>query len=302
VPVHVFGNACRDITYRVPALPRPGETIIADRVTSDIGGKGLNQAIAAQRTGALTSFCGPVGEDEIGRQVKDMLLTEGIPLNSLVVKPLPSDVSHIFVGRDGENAIVTVAVCASQMRPEECEEALARMASGDIVLLQGNLSAHLSIAIMRHARNRSCRVVLNPAPLPTDPEELLGLADILVMNQLEAEAVTGAQSAVRAAERLQAVVAIITAGAEGAYLRNNAAPVIQISTSPLKACDTVGAGDVLVGSFAGALALGLSVSAALQAAVALASDKVTREGVISAFPTAAKAQAEIRRFRGVSSS
>jgi hypothetical protein len=36
----VIGNAALDVAYRLPAFPRPGETLIADSVTQDIGGKG----------------------------------------------------------------------------------------------------------------------------------------------------------------------------------------------------------------------------------------------------------------------
>jgi ribokinase len=45
--LHVLGNACRDITFRVEILPRPGETLNARITYGGLGGKGLNQAIAA---------------------------------------------------------------------------------------------------------------------------------------------------------------------------------------------------------------------------------------------------------------
>lgn len=50
----VLGNACRDITFRVEILPRPGETLNARITHGGLGGKGLNQAIAAARASGST--------------------------------------------------------------------------------------------------------------------------------------------------------------------------------------------------------------------------------------------------------
>jgi ribokinase len=299
VRIHVFGNACRDLTYWVPALPLQGETIVADRMTSDLGGKGLNQAIAARRTGAATSFFTVVGQDEFGTAVKELLIVEDITTDGLIIKPYPTDTSHIFVGPDGENMIVTVASCTSEFRFEDCEKALTKLAAGDIVLLQGNLNALLSSAIMRSAHERSCRVMLNPSPLWKDSHELLRLADILVMNRQETEAVTGDQNVQAALERLTFPVAVITAGADGAFLKTETGSVVHVNAAPVKVRNTTGAGDVLVGSLAGGLALGLPIHAALNVAVALAADKVTRDGVTKSFPPAEMAQAMVKKYRNV---
>jgi len=299
VRIHVFGNACRDVTYWVPTLPRPGETIVADRMTSDLGGKGLNQAIAARRTGAPTSFLAIVGQDEFGAGVEELLAAEDIATDCLIIKPYPTDTSHVFVGSDGENMIVTVASCTSEFRFEDCEKALAKLVAGDIVLLQGNLNALISSAIMRSAHERHCRVMLNPSPLWKDSHELLRLADILVMNRQEAEAVTGDRNVQVALERLTIPVAVVTAGSDGAFLKNGTGSVVHVNAAPVTVRNTTGAGDVLVGSLAGGLALGLPIYAALNAAVALAADKVTRDGVTKAFPPATISQSMVKKYRNV---
>jgi ribokinase len=301
VRVHVFGNACQDVTYWVPALPRPGETIVANRITSDLGGKGLNQAIAARRTGAPTRFFAAVGQDEFGAKIKQLLIAENISIDGLSFKPHATDTSHVLVGPNGENTIVTVASCATEFQYEDCQKALTKLVSGDIVLLQGNLDALLSSAIMRSAHERGCHVMLNPSPLWKNPHELLRLADILVMNCQEAEAVTGDQNAQVALGRLTVPVAVVTAGADGAFLKDGTNSIVHVIATPVMVRNTTGAGDVLVGSLAGGLALGLPIHAALNAAVALATDKVTREGVTKSFPPAEMAQSTINKYRNVTS-
>ena len=53
--VHVIGNLCRDTTLTVDRFPVPGETLVARDPVVGLGGKGLNQAIAAARVGAQHS-------------------------------------------------------------------------------------------------------------------------------------------------------------------------------------------------------------------------------------------------------
>ena len=46
----VIGSSNTDMTAKTHALPRPGETVLGGVFTMGAGGKGANQAVAAQRT------------------------------------------------------------------------------------------------------------------------------------------------------------------------------------------------------------------------------------------------------------
>ena len=87
----VVGNAVVDIAYRVPRLPRPGETLLARARTVDAGGKGLNQAVAARRAGAVVRLVAPVGRDQSARRIRDVLAREGLDPALLVVVDAPTD-------------------------------------------------------------------------------------------------------------------------------------------------------------------------------------------------------------------
>ncbi|MCW6127539.1 PfkB family carbohydrate kinase, partial [Lactiplantibacillus plantarum] len=52
--VTVIGSINLDRTIRVENMPKPGETIHTKEIFSAGGGKGANQAVAAQRSGANT--------------------------------------------------------------------------------------------------------------------------------------------------------------------------------------------------------------------------------------------------------
>ena len=58
--VAVVGSFNVDHVWTTAALPRPGETL-AGRYSSGPGGTGFNQAVAATRAGATTSFLCALG-------------------------------------------------------------------------------------------------------------------------------------------------------------------------------------------------------------------------------------------------
>src|SRR5918997_1316669 len=63
--VAVVGSINVDLTAFVSPPPRPGETVVGDRFSMALGGKGANQAVAAARAGAGTVMIGAVGDDPL---------------------------------------------------------------------------------------------------------------------------------------------------------------------------------------------------------------------------------------------
>ena len=135
----VLGNACRDITFRVTALPAPGETLNAFDTVSGLGGKGLNQAIAAARTGAVVRFVATVGSDAVAGTIRAALRAENMTDTGLIAKPGETDLSAIIVASSGENMIVTNAAQAASLGIEDIAEHMS-FSSGDVLLL--HLVAH----------------------------------------------------------------------------------------------------------------------------------------------------------------
>ncbi len=107
--VVVVGSANLDLVLAVSALPRAGETVLADDRANHAGGKGLNQAVAAARAGARTAFVGAVGDDPIGDSIRTGLEEEGVDVSELaVVRGARSPQSSILV-RGRNRAIVAFA-------------------------------------------------------------------------------------------------------------------------------------------------------------------------------------------------
>ncbi|WP_108658714.1 PfkB family carbohydrate kinase [Acuticoccus kandeliae] len=280
----VIGNATRDVTYRLDRLPLPGETRLADATMNDCGGKGLNQAVAAARAGGRVAFFAAVGDDAVAEAIRAALAAEPhIEAHLWTRHGRASDESVILLDAAGENAIVSTAACARSVTAAEVVDALTRSAAGDILLMQGNLSLEATRAGLAAARARGLLTLWNPAPCPPGAADLLPLADLLVVNKGEAEAIFGAVPSTRPAHAARLVV---TLGAEGARIFDGTAR-IAIAAPAVSALDTAGAGDAFVGTLAAGLAAGLALPNAAAAAVAQAALVVTRPGTLGAIRTLA---------------
>lgn len=150
--------------------------------------------------------------------------------------------------------------------------------------------------------------MLNLAPAPP-PEAAAGILrarpDWLVVNEPEVaavlrRAVRGLAEAGRAAADLVAAGArnaVVTAGAAGAayHAVNGEAEDKPLSGTvaafPVRARDTVGAGDTFVGALAVALAAGIAPEGAVTAAAAAGATAVTRPGTQTGMPRPADIRA-----------
>ncbi len=108
--VAVIGSANLDLVATTPRLPRPGETLLGSGFAEHAGGKGLNQAVAAARSGAGVAFVGAVGDDEPGRRLRALAISEGIDVEGvLVAEAAPTGRAVITVDDAAENTIVVIA-------------------------------------------------------------------------------------------------------------------------------------------------------------------------------------------------
>lgn len=285
--VIVLGNATIDLILDVDRLPAPGETLLAGGLLRCAGGKGLNQAIAAARAGAGTTLIAPVGDDADAAFLRSVVESEGSGLTpQWQVTDRPTDLSTIWVASSGENAIVSSAACARALTPSQAEELLAGLAPRDLLLLQGNLTAATTFAAMRRGRAVGARVVLNTAPIDWDMREALALADVVIANEPEALALTGAEgrAAVSALREAGPAVAVLTLGERGALV-DEGQGVTTVPAPKVIAIDAAGAGDVMVGVLVAELAALRPMTEAVALAVAAASLSVTRRGTVPSFPT-----------------
>jgi ribokinase len=289
VAVIIIGNATVDLSYEVPRLPAPGETVLARAKVVDAGGKGLNQAIMARRAGATVVYCAPVGRDAHAEIILDRLRHEGLLTDQLQRLSVPTDESLIFVGPAGENAIVSTAAAAHSLDERSAALSLGQRSGGrDLLLMQGNLTRAITASCLERARRAGAQTMLNPAPVAFDYGGLWPSVDLAVVNEVESATLTGLPDPAPAAQALRhagASTVITTLGAQGARVVS-AEGEFAVPAPQVEAVDTTGAGDAFCGVLAAALEARLGLEPAVRWAVAAASLSVTRRGTASAFPSA----------------
>jgi ribokinase len=147
-------------------------------------------------------------------------------------------------------------------------------------------------ALIRRARGRGVRTVLNLAPaLPLEPE-LLADIDLLVANEGEAASLGDPQGT---ATRLREAL-IVTEGSAGATAYLSDGGRISASALAIEPVDTTGAGDAFVGVLAGELDHGLALGPALHRASAAAGLACLTRGAQPAMPDRAAIDAAVARL------
>ena len=300
--VLVLGNAGLDLTLQMQRLPEKGETLLGDSAGSAPGGKGLNQAVTAARTGAQVIFHAPIGYDAQGVEITAALEAEGIAELEVHHMPYPSDFSVLMVLPDGENSIVSAGSCAAALTVEMAENFAAKTNTGDIVLLQGNLTQASTLAALATATTRGATTLFNPAPLWWEVGPLLPLCDIVITNRGEAKAITGLSEPTEAAAalcRLGASMAIITLGAGGCLTSDCEGTTRHYPAARIHAVDTTGCGDTFCGVFAALLAIGLGEETAVNLAQSAAALTAQRRGAFTALPSHDELAVSIARYKNL---
>lgn len=274
--VCVVGSINADLTFRVEALPRPGETVLARSLHTAPGGKGANQAVAAARAGARVDFVGAVGSDPAADRLAEHLRRNGIGLDGLSRVPGPSGTATIAVDDEAENAIIVApgANAHLEVPPEVVERA-------DVVLVQLEIPLSAAVEAARRARGAGATVILNASPACDDDlADLAANTDVVVVNEAEAER-----------WRWETTYLVITRGGRGASIVGPDGR-LDVPAHPVEPVDTTGAGDV----FAGVLAAGWPADPVLAVRRAcVAGALATRvEGAGDCAPTAAAIDEALR--------
>lgn len=292
----VVGSINADLVARVPALPRPGETVLGGTFSRVQGGKGANQAVAAARAGAVTALVARVGDDDLGRAARGALADAGVDVAHVsTTTASPTGVALILVDARGENAIAVSSGANAALSPDDVDSARDAIEGADVVLVQLEIPPETVARAVTIARSAGRKVILNPAPARPLPTDLLEAVDVLTPNETEAEILAGGPcEAAVLCQRLRALgcrSVVLTRGASGALVASDDGATA-VPAFPVRAIDTVAAGDIFSATLGVALAEGQELSSAARFAAAAAALSVTRAGAQASAPS----RTEIDRF------
>ena len=287
----VIGSSNTDMTAKTAELPRPGETVLGGVFTMGAGGKGANQAVAAQRLGGKVKFICKVGKDMFGDNSIAQYEKEGLDTSGILRSELPSGVALIYVDSHAENCIVVASGANGDLTEEDIEKSRPDLESCDILLLQleSPIPSVLKAAKIAHKAGKT--VVLNPAPACPLPEEIFRNIDLFIPNETELSTFSGievkdVESAQKAAAAMQAKGVgklIVTMGSKGALICEGG-PAIFVPAHKVKAVDTTAAGDTFCGALCVAISEGKSLKEAAEFACAASALTVQKMGAQNSIP------------------
>jgi ribokinase len=279
----VAGSANMDVVGLAERLPRPGETVLGDDFVMTPGGKGANQAIAAARAGGRCTFLGAIGSDAFGVTIDARLKASGVDTTHLRTAYGSSGVAVVMVDRAGENSII-VSPGANRTFVDLTPAELAAVADADVLLCQQEIPAATVTAAARAARAAGTRVVLNAAPARELSAELLGAVDLLVVNQGEAEAITGRTEPDMDALLAFVPRAVLTLGGAGSWYADRDGRNERIAPFRVPVADSTAAGDAFTGALAVAWGEGRDVVDAVRWANAAGAACVRQVGASNSLP------------------
>ena len=202
---------------------------------------------------------GAVGDDAFAPRLINNLRMHGVNCDSTTQHDgVASGLAIIAVDLSGQNSIMVVPGANSKLSKSSVQAAETLLKGSDCLMIQLETPIESVLEGIRLARRYGVRVILDPAPAPSEIVPSLLQVDLICPNETEASdltqmPVTNAKEAKAAAKQLQDLGAknvVITMGSEGAILRQGETTTL-IPAIPVDAIDTTAAGD----AFAGALAV-----------------------------------------------
>nr|WP_294500915.1 PfkB family carbohydrate kinase [uncultured Rhodopila sp.] len=292
--IMVFGSINLDLIFSLPKIPAAGETVLGPAAQIEPGGKGANQAVAAARDGAAVRMAGAIGGDALGAGALALLRDAGVDLDRVARVDASTGCAAIAVDPAGNNAIAVGSGANLLARAAQVED--SALGSGTTLVVQMEVPAAETAALIERARASGTRIVLNLAPAMPLPEAALRAVDVLVANGSEGAWLAAHLGCDASAEslhrRLGGIAVVLTRGEDGAEIAG-ADEAWHEPAVPVEALDTTAAGDCFVGVMAHRLDQGASLREAVRRAAAAAALCCMRRGSQGSIPAQAETDAFI---------
>jgi sulfofructose kinase len=284
-PVICLGCAFWDTIFKVDRIPGYGTKILPEKAVQAASGMATAAAVTIARLGGNVELWARIGDDPAGDSFLRDLSREAVRIDRVRrVQSACTAFSTILVDSGGERLVVPYT--DPSLDPDPSWLPLHEVANAAAVLVDMRWLEGARV-LLTEARRHKIPTILDADIAPTDAlREMIALADHVLFSEpallsLAADA-TPREALMEIAAGLEAEVVGVTLGAAGSLIwqrsTSTAGTVSEFASMPIRAVDTLNAGDVWHGTYVYGLVNNWSVGQAARIANVAAAMKCEHFG------------------------
>lgn len=260
-----------------------GSKVEIEEIDFFSGGGGTNAAATFANQDLSVAYCGSVGEDSAGREIKRILKNKGV--NTKIQKVEETTNHSVVLTSEGkERTILTYRGASEELKEIPWNDLKTKWFY--LAPLSGGLGK-MTEEIVNQAHQKNIKVAFNPGSTQlefskTKMDKILKKVDVLILNQEEAAELTGIpygkeKEIFKEIDRRCPGIAIMTKGEEGVVV-SDGTTLYYGDPLPADIKDKTGAGDAFGSGFVSALIGSQKLEYATQLGVANATACLEKKG------------------------
>jgi sugar/nucleoside kinase (ribokinase family) len=273
--VLVAGEINPDLILSGDVVPAYGQVErLVETADLTVGSSSAIGACGMAKLGLRTAFVGVCGEDMFGRFMLEAMRSHGVDTQAVTVLRGQHTGISVILNRAGDRATLTYPGCMGALRAEHIDRGLllrTRHLHVSSYYLQIGLRPGLP-ELFQQAQGLGLTTSLDPNWDPAEQwvsvKEVLPYTDVFLPNAAEAGAIAQVSDVSKAALGLAKATGTVAVklGAQGAF-GVGPGQSVPVAAFPVKAVDTVGAGDTFDAGFLYGYLKGWDLEKALRMAV-----------------------------------
>jgi len=283
-PVICLGSAFWDTIFKIDHIPGHGTKVLPQQAVQIASGMATAAAVTIARLGGHVELWTRIGDDQTGDSFLRDLSRESVRTDRIrKIRGARTAFSTILVDSEGERLVVPYTDPSLDTDPSWLpldEIAQAGAVLVDMRWIEG------AKAVLTEARRRGVPTVVDADIAPPEAlREIIALADHVLFSEPAllslANSPSPRQALLEVAADLEAEIVGVTLGAAGALVRQRGMPdntIQEFPSLPVRAVDTLNAGDVWHGVYVHGLVNGWGLSRSVQMANVAAAMKCEQFG------------------------
>ena len=271
----IFGGLLLDKYFEVDDYPERGQDGLITNEFSMAGGCSINMAATFNNLGGSAQVVSYLGTDQTGREIMEYLSGHGLSQKYVKQKEGETGYSLVFLEKNGERTFLTKKGAESHFDGRLLDSGISGMenvmVTGYYLLCDNRPEL---VRCLMEIRGKCRHFLFDPGPLirEIEPEilnKILDIADIITVNETEAESIDLARCASK--------VVVIKKGKSGGEVQWGPER-FEYKAGDVEAVDTTGAGDSFAAGLMFGIASGMDLRSSVKIAVDSAAITVTLKG------------------------